>query len=291
MNKWLIILFCVILSPVSFSQKKTNKVKETWYNIRESHGFERSTKYQGPTEAPNTSPSSINENQTNPQGYSNSQQQPYQGIPLTDKEIEEGRRFKKGANGNGGNGTISSDPNIAPAEKVEVPEIDGPDVQFKSNDSMNSGKFWYYLGILFLLLVVAFIIYQIVKNYKGGGGEKHIPFEALGEDLNPSTISKTELELRLEEALSKEDYKECVRIYFLFAIKDLIEKRWIFWKREKTNMHYIIEIQGKPAAYDFEQIVSIYDLVWYGDYTLNKSGYEGMQATLERCYKNIEAQK
>ena len=139
------------------------------------------------------------------------------------------------------------------------------------------------------MILLAFIIYQLIKNKTPK--DAVIPFEPLAEDLNPATITKTELELRLEEAMRNEDYRECVRIYFLFAMKNLIERRWIFWKKERTNMHYIIEMQGRPGAYDFEQIVNIYDLVWYGDYELDKSTYAGIQPELERHYLTIERLK
>jgi hypothetical protein len=110
----------------------------------------------------------------------------------------------------------------------------------------------------------------------------------LEEDLNPATISKTELELRLEEAMQRGDYRECVRIYFLFAMKDLIQRRWIFWKKEKTNIHYIIEMQGRKGAREFEEIVGIYDLVWYGDYVIDEEAYRRMQPVLDAHYKTIE---
>jgi hypothetical protein len=56
-------------------------------------------------------------------------------------------------------------------------------------------------------------------------------------------------------------------------------------------MHYIIEMQGRPGAYDFEQIVNLYDLVWYGDYELDKSAYANIQPELERHYLTIERLK
>jgi hypothetical protein len=108
------------------------------------------------------------------------------------------------------------------------------------------------------------------------------------DELNPEEISKTELQLRLEEALKTENYKECVRIYLLFSLKILIERKLIFWKKEKTNLHYIIELSGKPMATDFERLVSLYEYLWYGDYPLTATHYSKIEPELNRIHQSIE---
>jgi hypothetical protein len=81
-----------------------------------------------------------------------------------------------------------------------------------------------------------------------------------------------------------------VRLYFLFAMKELIQRRWIFWKKEKTNIHYIIEMQGRPTAHAFEEVVGIYDLVWYGDYHIDEQAYLRMRVKLDDYYQTLQRQ-
>ena len=71
-------------------------------------------------------------------------------------------------------------------------------------------------------------------------------------------------------------------------MKELIQRKWIFWKKEKTNMHYIIEVQGRPVSREFEQIVSIYDLVWYGDYSIDSNSYQVIEPQLKTAFQKIE---
>ncbi len=286
-NKVLIAL-CIMLLPVLANAQASPSVEKKWQEIRKQNGYEASDKYRGPDKNPYGYPTTINESQQQTQGTPNISQKPYNGVPLSNRQIQRGRNTPSNPNGPGGGGTTQADPDIEPGEEWESPEIEPEEsdpVKFNS-----PGKnFWLTLGIILLVILLAFIIYQLIKNKTPQ--DAVIPFEPLAEDLNPATITKTELELRLEEAMRNEDYRECVRIYFLFAMKNLIERRWIFWKKERTNMHYIIEMQGRPGAYDFEQIVNIYDLVWYGDYELDKSAYAGIQPELERHYLTIERLK
>lgn len=285
------IVVCVLISigtPFSIyaqsSGKGTKKEKEIttrekWNQLREEHGYKQSEKYKGPESDYYQSPTSINESSSGSSGTPNGMTKPYQGTPYSPKDLERGR------NGNGGTGSIEEDPNIEPAESVDIPDFDapnGPDVD-APDISVN---FWKWLGIILLVIALAILVYYMIKNRSPR--IKTIPFEALVEDLNPAEISKTELELRLEEATASGNYKECVRIYFLFAMKELIQRKWIFWKREKTNMHYIIEVQGKAISREFEQIVSIYDLVWYGDYNIDAQSYHIIEPQLKTAFQKIE---
>lgn len=107
-------------------------------------------------------------------------------------------------------------------------------------------------------------------------------------DWNPEVISKTELELRLEEAVEREDYRECVRIYFTFILKELIRKGWINWKKEKTNYHYVLEMHKRENAAHFNECVRIYDLVWYGDYNIDQDIFGLLQPSFENYYKSLD---
>ena len=122
-----------------------------------------------------------------------------------------------------------------------------------------------------------------------GGSETgsivHMDFD----DVPPSEIPKTELERRLEDALAKEDFREAIRIYFIFIIKDLSDKEWINWERKKTNMSYLMEMRSKPQFDLFNETVSIYDIVWYGNYAVTKSNYNDVEPKFKQLLSAINA--
>ena len=286
MTKFIPYIICLLLPLIGWNQTGDSKeLKRKWKEINEQHGFQKAKDYNGPSADGYLSPSDINESQPVTPGSGSSRNMPYKGMPYSSAQQRQGRN--PGAQGPGGNGTLQSDPNITPPEDIDIPEIDSPDIDAPDIDAPEvGGSFWKILGIIFLIILVGIIIYYILKNKQPSNPT--VPFEPLEEDLNPATISKTELELRLEEAMQRGDYRECVRIYFLFAMKELIQRRWIFWKKEKTNIHYIIEMQGRNGVREFEEIVGIYDLVWYGDYVIDEEAYRRMQPVLDARYKTIE---
>lgn len=261
----LIVQFC-------YSQEAATQKK--WHQLDKENGFQKTPGYKGPNSETYDYPASL-ENEAQ-QGAGNLHINPYQGIPYTEKDLQQG--------GNGGN--IEADPDIEESEPIELPQVDSPDVPETEYPS-GVGTFFKYFGIIVLLLAIAYIVYNLIKN-RQVKSVKSLPLELLDEDINPIEIPKSELQIRLEKALESKNFKECVRIYLLFSLKELIIRKWIFWKKEKTNVHYLIEISGKSIATDFEKLVEIYDLFWYGEYEITEETYRQLEPKLLQAYQAIE---
>lgn len=283
MIKFIYILLVLSFISGSFAQTKGESDKK-WEKKGKGYRYLRDSKYKGPKDWYGSSPSSMKNVETNESsGGAGSSS----GIS-TDR-IDESRNRKGGENG----GDIPKDPKTQQAEPIELPEVDPPDVDPPDLPDVDpptlSENFWRILMILLIAALVIFLIYMFVKNRKPG--DKKVVTEVADFEWNPEVISKSELELRLEEALARNDYRECVRIYFTFILKELIRKNWIHWKKEKTNHDYLLEMNSKPNAFLFREAVRIYDLVWYGEYEIDESAFRQLQPTLNKYYKILQEEK
>lgn len=159
----------------------------------------------------------------------------------------------------------------------------------RNNESSSSGDGVYSVLEIIAYIVVGgliiFLVYYFFLHYKGSDSGAKI--EMNFEDTPPSEIPKSELERRLEAALINENYREAIRIYFIFIVKDFATKDWIKWEREKTNYSYLMEMRSRPQFDLFNEVVSIYDVVWYGNYTITKSLYESVEPKFKQLLKEI----
>lgn len=135
----------------------------------------------------------------------------------------------------------------------------------------------YTLLAVFLGLIIYFLFINTTVSDEGKRVKK------LEIERAPVEITKSELELMLERALAGDDYRLAIRIYFIFVLKDLSEKKWITWKKEKTNFSYLMEMKGKKQYELFNESVSVFELVWYGDYDISNKDY----AVLEPKFKTL----
>ena len=271
----------LLLPMLSLAQEE----KEVWQHEKDQLEYRKSEEYKGPTEWYGSSPASLKEENVNNLNPSNSGQ----GIQYVPQQIQRDRQERfQGYDRGGGSGTLPYDPTLERPDPVEAPKFDPPDIDAPDIDmdapKMGSG-FWNFLLILFIIVIVFIIAYLIVRNWKPSN--QKIAVE-IADDWNPEIISKTELELRLEQAMLEEDYRECIRIYFTFILKELIRKNWIAWKKEKTNYHYVLEMTKRPDAQHFNECVRVYDLVWYGEYHIDRDIFELLQPGLDAYYKSLD---
>ena len=263
-----------------------------WEQEKEYLDYRKGEKYKGPDDWYGSYPATMNEEDyvsTNSSSGSGSNYN--QGIQYSPQQIQKDRQKRhQGFDRGGSNGTLPFDPKVERPDPIELPDLDTPDIDIPDLDididpPTIPAAVWK--GLLFILIfaVILLVVYLIMKNKKPSNKKVVVDVE---NDWNPEVITKTELENRLDEAMLNEDYRECVRIYFTFILKELIRKSWVTWRKEKTNYHYVIEMHKRPGASGFNECVRIYDLVWYGDYHIDKEIFELLQPSLEAYYKSLD---
>lgn len=269
---------------LTVSAQSKNDVDKKWEEKAKGYRYLRDRDYKGPDDWYGSSPSSMKKLEKG--------DEPVQGgSNLSLDKLDESREEEKQKNGNGGD--LPTDPKTQQPDPITLPDIDPPDIDAPDLPDIDpptiSENFWRILLIVILGALVIFLIYWFIKNKKPG--EKKIKQDFVDLEWNPEVITKSELELRLEEALKTQNYREGVRIYFTFILKELIRKNWINWKKEKTNHDYLLEISGKPNAHLFNEAVRIYDLVWYGEYEIDRANFERLQPVLNNYYKMLVDEK
>lgn len=265
---------------------------KVWEKEKDLLKYEKKEKYKGPNDWYGSYPSNMDEEDIFSGNSSGSSGGTYGGgrIQYNPQQLQRDRDKRyNGFERGGGDGTLPYDPEVKRPDPIDVPDVDAPDIDIPTPDididpPMIPAIVWKILLFIVIFAALVYIAYIIVKNRRPSDKKVLIDVE---DDWNPEVITKTELELKLEEAAMRGDYRECVRIYFTFILKELITKGWIRWKKEKTNHDYVLELAGKPESFGFIQAVRIYDLVWYGEYQIDEEVYELLRPELENYYKSL----
>ena len=293
-------LFHIALWLISFNVfSQTDKVDKAWKTEKDKVEYRKERKYKGPSDWYADEPASMQRDEDDESTYypqnsipPNSANSPSGNQTYSQQQIEEERQKRYGKNYKGSGGG-KPDPELIKPDPIEFPEFDSPDIDapdidvpdVDAPDFLSSAGFWQTLLFIILFLLAIWIVYVLIKNRKPS--DKKVVVQNVENDWNPTIISKTELELLLEKAIEQENYRECVRIYFMFILKELTKNGSIKWRVEKTNYDYILEMRGKPNFQGFEETVRIYDIVWYGDYAINNDVFSRLQPSLEKYYQSL----
>lgn len=148
------------------------------------------------------------------------------------------------------------------------------------------GTFGSILLYTLLAIFLGYVLYTLFVNASLSDKGKTIKTEIL--ERAPVEIPKSELEKMLENALANSDYRLAIRIYFIFILKELSSKKWISWKKEKTNSAYLSEMSKREEYSLFSDTVTIFELAWYGDYEIKKTDYSIVELKLKQLLKDLE---
>lgn len=172
-------------------------------------------------------------------------------------------------------------------ELPEMPSIDGPD--FDEPDIGKPGTIppWVLNVLLFIIvgLGLFLIFYLIIKN----SGKSLPNFKRYDDYWNPEIVPITDLEKRLNHAITKEKYREAVRIYFTLILKELIRLNQINWTREKTNHEYLIGLKNSGFRTAFQSCIHVFDVIWYGEYEIDKSRFNEVEPILTSFLNTLKA--
>lgn len=134
--------------------------------------------------------------------------------------------------------------------------------------------------IIFYGLCAALIIFFIIRFLNVDIKEafyRTTKAKAANLSAEEENIHEISFEDRINDAYSKKDFRECVRLIFLYALKKLADKQIINWKPGKTNDEYWRELNQHPARQSWQELRLYFDYAWYGHFDIDERTYSEIQ--------------
>lgn len=278
LSKWITYLFVLFFSTL-FAQKNASN-DALFSKFRKEYKYTKEKKYKGPTDV-YAEPAVMEDAYDDSEGY----EEEY--LEYSEEDIQKSRSERtQSTQKSYGDGTVPYERKIERPEPIEWSDEEN-EKEAASVKPFITDTFWIVLLVVGVVLLLAYIGFRIAKNRKP---QVKLQSEFESSNQNPASIPKSELELRLENALLAEDYRECVRIYFTFILKELIRLRRIKWQKETTNYDYVLQMIGKPGCEQFNESVRMYDLVWYGEYLIGSAEFNVLEQHLKANYNALIAE-
>ncbi len=130
------------------------------------------------------------------------------------------------------------------------------------------------------------VLFALINHMLGGNLTSSFSRKKSGQSLamniGETELSKTNYEEMLQSALSENRYRDAVRILYLKALQQLNENELINWKPDKTNHDYLRELGSHPAGDFFNKLTTYYEYVEYGDFNIEKPGFETVQDVYQK---------
>ena len=135
----------------------------------------------------------------------------------------------------------------------------------------------YYSLIVLGVLLVLFIAWLVWKKNPKLFMRKED--EPLDYDVQEDTIYGVDFEAGINEALSRRDYRQAVRLLYLQTLKQLSDAGHIDWQPSKTPSQYVREY-GQKA---FGELSNHFVRVRYGNFEATEELFQEMKVLQGQC--------
>jgi hypothetical protein len=147
-------------------------------------------------------------------------------------------------------------------------------------------KWFFYLAIL-----GAVILLILKGNFRGLNFSKNTAVETeITENTTIESASQLQnigFEQQILAAEQQSNFRLAVRLYYLWALKKLVNKKLIQFHIKKTNIEYCQELKGNTHFDAFEQCTRFYNYVWYGEFIINENKYAHIKESFTKMLSQI----
>ncbi len=133
-----------------------------------------------------------------------------------------------------------------------------------------------YIFIAIAFIVIGLIIFLLIR--KSGTRNRRVDSSILinFDEMDEQTLKDAKLNTPLELSIKNGDYKTAYRIRYLQVLQMLIIRNMIFYRKEKTNYEYLMELSGKEIYEPFRMLTFNFDGIWYGELMIDAQKYESL---------------
>jgi hypothetical protein len=94
---------------------------------------------------------------------------------------------------------------------------------------------------------------------------------------------------QLTHLVQTKEYREAVRFLYLKTLRLLNDRGMIRYHPESTNQEYWQQLSATPQGRPFRDLITIYENVWYGEFSMGDALFIRLREYFDDFYKSVQA--
>lgn len=148
-------------------------------------------------------------------------------------------------------------------------------------------NFLELITYILLIILAIVLIAKLLSGQNAGALFSRKNSEVSQFNVREEHIERIDFEALMVEAISQNNYRLALRFRFLKLLKQLSQAGHIDWHYEKTNSDYHNEIKKENLKKGFKEASYLYDYVWYGEFSLDETGFNHARERMNRLTKDF----
>jgi cell division protein FtsL len=133
---------------------------------------------------------------------------------------------------------------------------------------------FYWILIILIVLVLAFILYNYLKGQGYILGRKNRSFDDEVVALSDEELDLSTYEKQIQAAIAAGKLRLAVRLLYLQTLRLLSDKEIISFSKEKTNAAYLRAMAQTAWYKPFANLTLDYEYIWYGEIPVNEAQFD-----------------
>jgi hypothetical protein len=161
---------------------------------------------------------------------------------------------------------------------------------FKPRTSFNFTPFRYFFLFLSIALLL-WVLYIITKNFKSKNIINKSPFLYNYEAPEKEELMQLQINEPFNDAVAKKDFALAYRLKYLNALKLLVLKNIILYKKHSTNYELMLQIKPKEIQSLFNKLTFNFDGIWYGEMLLTEESFNELMIVFNQFESLLTSHK
>lgn len=161
---------------------------------------------------------------------------------------------------------------------------------FKAKTSFDFTPFKYFFLLIAIGLIV-WVLYSIIKNFKNRNVVNKPTFIYSYEAPEKEELMQLKIDDLFNDALANKEYALAYRLKYLHALKLLVLKNIILYKKHSTNYELMLQIKPKEIQDLFKKLTFNFDGIWYGEMLLTEQSLNELMIVFNQFEILIKSHK
>lgn len=150
------------------------------------------------------------------------------------------------------------------------------------------------LKFLLFSIFIGTLIYVIAKAARGELGQLLRGSKKLGPEnvsIDGEDVYELDLEQLIADNVAKGNFRLAIRYTYLSLLKQLADREFIDWKKDKTNREYGAELSVKAPSMveNYSSVTRHFEYLWYGQTEMNRDVFASNQELFQQFRDQISS--
>jgi hypothetical protein len=171
---------------------------------------------------------------------------------------------------------------VPPRQKQKEEKPSGGESIFEK--AWFSNLVWFLIVGSFVAILIWFLSSSNIKLFR----KRDVSIVDEDLEITEENIFSLNYEKEIHKAISDQNYRLAIRLWYLSVLKEMADKNIIQYKHERTNRDYLDQLDDTSYYNGFFRLTRNFEYSWYGQFPLQADTFQLLQKDFQTFKQQLQ---